>query len=104
MRRGEKGALNEPLVHILCRTRLSERMKALKEELTTNQIVYTVREDLGDLVDSLGILKRMVIILFKEERGNAEYEISVEKQLVALKNSESIKVVSFPFPSSILRI
>lgn len=51
MRRGDNTASNEPMVHILCKTRLSQRMKALKEELTTNQIVYTVREDLGDLYE-----------------------------------------------------
>lgn len=73
MRRGEKAVLSEPKVHILCRTRLSHRMKALKEELTTNQIVYTVREDPGELVESADSPQRMVIIVFKEQNGNPEY-------------------------------
>jgi hypothetical protein len=73
MRRGDRAASNEPMVHILCRTRLSQRMKALKEELTTNQIVYTVREDLGDLIELAGNLQRMVIVLFKEQSADLEY-------------------------------
>jgi hypothetical protein len=72
MRRGDRAASNEPMVHILCRTRLSQRMKALKEELTTNQIVYTVREDLGDL-ELASNLQRMVIVLFKEQSADLEY-------------------------------
>jgi hypothetical protein len=43
-------------------------MKALKEELTTNQIVYTVREDLGELMSPEKSGRRMVIIVFKEQK------------------------------------
>ena len=78
-------------------------MKALKEELTTNQILYTVREDLGDLIESASSLQRMVIVVFKEQKADSEYEVTIEKQLLALKDNESIRIVSFPFPCKILK-
>ncbi len=103
MRRGSNAISNEPMVHILCKTRLSQRMKALKEELTTNQIVYTVREDLGDLFESVSNHQKMIIVLFKEQNTDSEYETNVQKQLKVLKDSENVKIVSFPFPCKILK-